>query len=223
MKVNLHSELHFLFDLLTPHKQQLFLEKVAHRTKFFTFVLESLTRLDNASAIMRTADVFGFQQLHVVPNPDVVKHKPVSSISKGSEKWLSVAQHDGIAGCFAQLKQQGYTVLGLSPHHQSTPLVQLDLHQKTAFVLGNEKDGLSPEADQLVDGFVHVPMVGFGESLNVSVTAAIVMHHLRNALPASDNYWQLSEKEEQAVLQQWAINTIPNGQALLENWRKLHL
>jgi tRNA (guanosine-2'-O-)-methyltransferase len=216
---NNNKILAFLFDRITPHKRALFIEKIQHRTQHFQLVLDNLKDPHNISAIYRSADIFGFQTVHSITQEEPPLQK---SISKNTEKWLFTPQYTGTHGaatCFETLQKQGFKIMGLSTHPEAIPLEKLELNAPLAFVLGNEKYGLQAASLPYLDGYVSIPMVGFAESLNVSVAAGILMHHLRAQHHHTErSVWQLTKEQEMATLIAWAERTLPHGTALVQHF-----
>lgn len=216
---NTNATLQFLFDRLTPHKRDLFFEKVQHRTQHFQLVLDNLEDPHNISAIYRSADIFGLQTVHSIAQEAPPLQK---SISKNTEKWLFTPQYIGsnaATNCFESLKNQRFKIMGLATHPDAITLEKLPINTPTAFVMGNEKYGLQPATLPHLDGYVSIPMVGFAESLNVSVAAGILMHHLRAQLHHIEKMiWQLTPNEQLKVLIAWAERTLPHGAALVKNF-----
>jgi len=173
------SYLECLLEQITPHKALLFNEKAALRTRRLTIVLENLFQAHNASAVLRSCDCFGVQDVHVIEktNPFSTSHE----ISLGSSRWLSIHRYSGedaVQQCYSKLRTLGYTIYAASPHKNDVNLETMECSVPLALVFGTEMQGLSEEALHSADGYMKIPMVGFTESLNVSVSAAVCMHHL---------------------------------------------
>lgn len=169
-------------------------EVVAGRTRTFTLVLEELGDPHNVAAILRSCEAFGVQDVHIVEH---ARHgfRINPKISQGCDKWLDLHFHKSVAACFAALKADGFTVCVSDIAPGTEPLHALPLEGKLALVLGNEQDGVSLEACRLADRRFMIPMLGFSQSFNVSVTAAICLALMRErrrekgaagALPAEE-------------------------------------
>jgi tRNA (guanosine-2'-O-)-methyltransferase len=214
--VEYEAQYNYLKTLLTQHKQQLFAKKVAMRTQHYCLVLDQLEAPHNVNAILRSADVFGFQSVFGIEPETLPEVK--RGISKGADKWVTFTPFIGPQAhqaCFDSLESKGYVLTGLSGTTQAIDIWDLDPTKKRAFVLGNEKYGLRPASVFRVSEMVRIPMVGFSESLNVSVVAGILMAILRKKLPT--HLARLSDKETLHVMCEWALKTIPNGPALLRH------
>jgi tRNA (guanosine-2'-O-)-methyltransferase len=203
-----------LYDILSEHlterKKQLFDSVVAKRTRHITIVLEDIFQAQNVSAILRSAESWGVQDLHVVENNHSFTHH--RRIARGSNDWLTVHRYNEASNnsrqCFEHLHKEGYQILTTALHHEAIPLNEVDLSKKTAIVMGTELTGASKEALELCDHKLHIPMFGFTESLNVSVAAAVIMQNLTARLRCENIPWQLSDEEKLDLKLQWAQKTI---------------
>lgn len=183
----------YIEDFITEDRQQRFLDILQSRTKHFTVAIEDVFQLHNTSAVMRTCEVFGIQELNVIEErfgKDIDKE-----IAMGAQKWVDVNRFDSTVACITSLKEQGYRIIATSPHNDSCLLDEFDINQPAALFFGTEKSGLSEEVIKAADGFIKIPMAGFTESLNISSSAAIIIQHLTNRLRQSDTDWQLTEDE----------------------------
>jgi tRNA (guanosine-2'-O-)-methyltransferase len=198
--------LEFLEDILTDNRKERFATVLAKRTNHFTVAMEDIFQLHNTSAVMRSCEVFGVQELNVI------EEKYGKSIDKeiamGAQKWVDVNRFESITNCIESLKSKGYQIIATTPHENDCMLDEFDITKKSAFFFGTERDGLSEEVLKNADGFLKIPMVGFTESLNISVSAAITLQSLTSRLRKTDIKWQLSEEEILIKRLQWAKNTI---------------
>lgn len=198
--------LEFLENILTDNRKERFATVLANRTNHFTVAMEDIFQLHNTSAVMRSCEVFGVQELNVV------EEKFGKSIDKeiamGAQKWVDVNRFESITNCIESLKSKGYQIIATTPHENDCMLDDFDIRKKSAFFFGTERDGLSEEVLKNADGFLKIPMVGFTESLNISVSAAITLQNLTSRLRKTDIKWQLSDEEILVKRLQWAKNTI---------------
>jgi len=196
----------FLENILTDNRKERFQQVLAKRTNHFTIAMEDIFQLHNTSAVMRSCEVFGIQQLNVI------EERYTKSIDKeiamGAQKWVDVNRFDSISGCISDMKSKGYQIIATTPHENDCDLDDFDITKPSALFFGTERDGLSAEVLQNADGFLKIPMAGFTESLNISVSAAIIIQNLMSRLHKSDIAWQLSENEILEKRLQWAKNTI---------------
>ncbi|MCZ2442300.1 MAG: RNA methyltransferase [Flavobacteriales bacterium] len=215
--------LSFLFGMITENKQKKFREAIAQRTRKLTVVIEDFYQPHNASALLRSCDCFGIQDIHIIEN----KHQfeVIPDIVRGASKWLTVNRYKNkwespTPSCLSRLKDQGYFIWGTKPDATDINLEDLAVDQPIAVVFGTEKLGLSDAAISHCDGFLKVPMYGFTESLNVSVCAGIILHHLVWKLKSSEVLWTLSEEEKTDLLIQWAFKVTKNKKELMKSFLK---
>jgi tRNA (guanosine-2'-O-)-methyltransferase len=203
-----------LWQFVSENKRHIMSNVIQHRTRHVTVVLEDIFQPHNASAILRSCDIFGVQDVHVTEAK--YTFKAISSISMGATKWVDVYQHATTADAIAQLKAQGYLIVATTPHTNSCELPQLPIDKKMALVFGSEQTGLSQEAMQQADMFVKIPMYGFVESFNVSVSVALCLYDVITRLHKSLIAWQLSQEEKENLLLQW-MGKVSKTAALLQS------
>ena len=210
--------LHFLEEFLTDNRKDRFQQVLAKRTNHFTIVIEDVFQLHNTSAVMRSCEVFGIQKLNVI------EERYTKSIDKeiamGAQKWVDVNRFDSISSCIYNLKSSGYQIIATTPHENDCQLDDFDITKPSALFFGTERDGLSKEVLEKADGFIKIPMVGFTESLNISVSAAIIIQNLMSRLHKSDIRWQLSQDEILEKRMQWAKNSIKDIKRIEERYFK---
>src|SRR5690606_9686207 len=115
--------------------------------------------------VMRTCDIFGIQDLHVVE--EIVGKRIDKEIAMGAQKWVDLHRHQHIVSCIKQLKNEGYRIVATTPHASMQTLDEFDVTKKAAFFFGKESDGLSDVVFKNADEFIQIPMYGFTESLNI--------------------------------------------------------
>ncbi len=198
--------LNFLEGFLTENRKSKFAEILSQRTQHFTVAIEDIFQLHNTSAVMRSCEVFGVQELHVVQQR---YGKDIDTeIAMGAQKWVDVSRYDSNQNCISTLKKKGYQIIATSPHSNSCSLEDFDISKKSAFFFGTERDGLSLEVMDEADGFLTIPMVGFTESLNISVAAAIILQQVTQRLRNSTIDWKLSDEEIFLKRIDWCKKTI---------------
>ena len=203
-------------QLFSPHKRQLFDKLVLNRTRHICVVLEDIFQPHNASAVLRSCDCFGVQDVHVVENHN--KYAPNSDVTMGSDKWVDFYKHPDILQTYDQLRQKGYRIIATLPHENDTLITQLDISQPTALVFGTELTGLSQEAIDHADGYVKVPMYGFTESFNISVCAALSLFYLTERMRANHSiHWQLSPLEQITLKLYWSMQVIHDGRNVIDH------
>jgi tRNA (guanosine-2'-O-)-methyltransferase len=208
----------YLQSYLTDRRKQLFKDVLAQRTRHFTVVTEDVYQLHNTSAVMRSCDVFGIQDLHVV---EELKGKRVDKeIAMGAQKWVSLHRYDTIKSCMDSLRTEGYQLIATSPHNDSTLLHDFDVSRKSAFFFGKEDVGLSDTVLEDADGFLKIPMYGFTESLNISVSAAIILQDVVSRMRQEGVSWQLSEEEIKQLEMEWTQRTIKSVEEIIDHYYK---
>lgn len=210
--------LNYLETYLTKRRSDLFKEVISNRTNHFTVVTEDVYQLHNTSAVMRTCDVFGIQNLHVV---EEIQGKRIDKeIAMGAQKWVDLHRHDHIDSCISELKQKGYRIIATTPHKDSQFLGDFDVNQKAAFFFGKESSGLSDKVFKQADGFLKIPMHGFTESLNISVSAAIILQDVVSRLRKTDVIWQLTEEEQLEKRLDWTKKTVKSIGQIIERYEE---
>lgn len=208
--------LKYLETYLTERRKERFKKVLSERTRHFTVVTEDVYQLHNTSAVMRTCDVFGIQDLHVVE--EKVSKRIDKEIAMGAQKWVNFNRYNSIKECIKNLKDSGYQIIATTPHNDSTMLHDFDVSKKSAFFFGKENDGLSDTVMNAADGFLKIPMYGFTESLNISVSAAIILQSVVTKLKQSDVKWQLSEDEIPEIELEWIKRTIKASDEIIERY-----
>jgi tRNA (guanosine-2'-O-)-methyltransferase len=199
--------LDYLASFITENKKAVIEKALEERTRFYTVVLEDIFKPHNASAVLRTCDCFGIQDVHVVEKVNQYKVNPY--VTRGASQWIDLHKYytpegSAVLDCFTKLKDQGFKIYGTSPMPGSMTIHELDPTNKTALVFGNEHEGISQEVKDNVDGLVHIPMMGFTESFNISVSASIFLYDLRKrAKEAGVPDFFLSEAEKQELRMRW--------------------
>lgn len=211
-----HKLLEHLKSYLTERRLALFQQVLAERTRHFTVVTEDVYQVHNTSAVIRSCDVFGIQDLHVVE--ENLGKKMDREIAMGAQKWVSVHRHSNIEDCIGKLREQGYQIVATTPHDDSQLLADFDVCKKSAFFFGKESDGISDTVIEWADAMLKIPMFGFTESLNVSVSAAIILQQVVTRLKQSDISWQLSSEEKTALELQWTKKTIKSADEIIARY-----
>ncbi|MEI7501387.1 MAG: RNA methyltransferase [Bacteroidota bacterium] len=221
LKATYSNELiEFLKKFITEERYKKFQTNIIQRTRFITIALEDIFQPHNASAVLRTCDCFGIQDVHIIENRNKYQVNP--DVALGSSKWLNLIHHnlaeDNTISCLKKLRQLGYRLVATSPHQDGFTPETLPLDQKTALIFGTELAGLSPMALEMADDFIKIPMVGFTESLNISVSAAIFIQSLTSRLRTSSVPWQLSNEEQSEIMVDWLKNSIKRSDGLVNDF-----
>ncbi|MBQ9864367.1 MAG: RNA methyltransferase [Bacteroidales bacterium] len=203
-------------EFFSENKRQLFDRLVKNRTRHICVVLEDIFQSHNASAVLRSCDCFGVQDVHVVENHN--RYAPNSDVSMGSDKWVDYYKHSDIRQTYDYLRSKGYRIVATLPHENDVMITDMDISQPTALVFGTELTGLTQEAIDLADGYVKVPMYGFTESFNISVCAALSLFYLTEKMRADNRIaWQLDEEEQITLKLYWSMQVIHDGRRVMEH------
>lgn len=211
-----HQLLTHLESYLTDSRKERFDEVLSQRTKYFTVAIEDVYQLHNTSAVIRSCDVFGIQDAHIIEerNPKKIDRE----IAMGAQKWVDVHRYDSSNNCIDALRSKGYQIVATTPHTSDTLLADFDITKRSCFFFGKETDGLSDDVMERADSFLKIPMVGFTESLNISVSAAIILQHVTNRLRESDRSWQLSDDEKAVKKLDWIKKTIKSFDEIVAHY-----
>jgi len=200
-----------LSGFVTENRLSLFKKVLSERTRYITVVLEDIYQSQNASAVLRTCDCTGIQDVHIVEEQN--EYEINRDVALGSNQWLSLNYYnegsDNIYTAVNNLKEQGYRIVATSPHKTGANPETFKLEDgKAALLFGTELNGLTPRALELADEYIQIPMVGFTESFNISVSAALLLYSLRKRLEASDLDWRIGEAERKDLLLNWLRTSI---------------
>lgn len=210
--------LDYLENFITADRSERFLDILKERTKYITVAVEDVFQMHNTSAIIRSCDVFGIQEAHLIEGR--FGKRLDKNIAMGAEQWVDVHTHNDSIICLDRLKKEGYKIIATTPHNDSCLLDDFSFDNKIALFFGTEKEGLSQEVMAKADGFLKIPMVGFTESLNVSVSAAIILQALTTALKKKEINWELTDKEKLEKRLDWTKKSIKSIDAILERYIK---
>ena len=212
----------YLQQFITENRQSRLAEILEYRTRHVTVVLEDLFQAQNISAVLRTCDCYGVQDVHVIQHRN--EFEANKDISMGADKWLSIHEYPhsdhNVKDCIDRWHEQGYWVAATLPDERKRTIFDLPVEQKTAFLFGTELTGLSEEAVKYADGNVLIPMYGFTESFNISTTAAIILSHFTEKMRRSDVNWQLSDEEREQIYFEWLQKSIKDSDTIIEHFLK---
>ena len=206
----------YLTGFVTEERKKRFDDIIKNRTRHVSIALEDIYQPHNASAVLRSCDCFGIQDVHIIENANKYTINP--DVALGSYKWLNLHKYNkapnNTIACVETLKTKGYAIAVTSPHKDSYSIENVPLDKKLALFFGTELQGMSPELEKNAELFIKIPMMGFTESFNISVAAAISMYTLSSRLRKENVNWQLSETEKEEIILQWLRNTIPKAELL---------
>jgi len=205
-----------LENFLTPRRRSLFDKVLAKRTNHFTVATEDVYQLHNTSAVIRSCDVFGVQNIHITEERNL--RKIDREIAMGAQKWVNVNRYHTAKDSIETLREKGYQIVATTPHHNACLLEDFKIHKPAALYFGTEKQGLSEELMNEADAYLKIPMAGFTESLNISVSAAIILQNLTTRLRNSEVDWQLSPEEIYDIRLHWAKRSIKSSDQIIARY-----
>ncbi|MCD8072588.1 MAG: RNA methyltransferase [Alistipes sp.] len=184
------KRIEFLSGFMTAGRARRLREVLRERTRYMAVCLENIYHPQNASALVRHCDAFGIQDIYTIE--EICRFRPNKNVVKGTDQWVTLHRSFKTADCLADLRQRGYRIIATTPHTGDCAPEEFDIGAGPfALVFGTEHEGVSPEVRQQADGFIHIPMWGFVESLNVSASAAIILYLLSKRLRESEIEWGL--------------------------------
>ncbi|MGD9494350.1 MAG: TrmH family RNA methyltransferase [Bacteroidales bacterium] len=221
--LNIDNLTTFLSDFITEKRLERIKEVASKRTRHFAVALENLFQGHNASAVLRTCDCFGIQNVFAIEN--VNKFQPNEEIALGAEKWLTINhfnEENSIEKCYTELRRQGYRIAATTPHGNPISVDEMDVSKPLALVFGTEKEGLSEKAIELADFTVALPMYGFTESFNISVSAALFLQKVIDKSIAQKVDRFIGVKEQQELVAQWILKTVSDPEGLMKKYFEIH-
>jgi len=220
-----HDLVQYLKRFVVDERRELFEEKIQQRTKHITVVLENVFQGRNISASIRSSDCFGIQDVHIIENDNIFNDDP--EVSMGAEKWVSITRYNkekyNSIEAIKKLKAEGYQIIATTPHNTDCNLFNIDISkQKVALIFGAEVKGCSEKTLALADKKMKIPMYGFTESFNLSVSVSLCLQHLTYKLRKLDCDWKMTKKEQHKVMLQWLRNSIKASVEIEEEYLNNH-
>lgn len=212
-----------LRGMVNENRLKLIEEIMSMRTRYISVVLEDIYQPQNASAVLRTCDCFGIQDVHVIENRN--RFEINAEVELGAAQWLTIQSYN-VAGknsmqALKVLRKAGYRLVATTPHHNDAVLEEFDLTKgKAALMFGTEISGLSKTALDMADEYLRIPMIGFTESFNISVSAAIILHTLRRMLVGSGLPWSLTDSEKEELRYRWIRNSVKHADRIERAFKK---
>lgn len=208
-----------LSDMVSESRLSIFNEVLDNRTRYITVVLEDIFQSHNASAVIRSCDCSGIQDVHMIENSFKFAENP--DVALGSSQWITKckynSQENNTLEAIQSLRKRGYRIVATTPHTNDTLVSNLDLSKgKIALFFGSERPGLSQIVMDNADEFVKIPMYGFTESYNISVSAAICLYDIVNRLRKTEINWHLSFNEKEELLAQWLKISVKDSGNILK-------
>lgn len=211
----------YLKQFITERRWELFNQVIGQRTRHITVVLEDIYQPQNASAVLRTCDCFGIQDVHIIENTNEFRINP--DVELGAAHWLNLNLYNTLENntlsAIDKLRNDGYRIVATTPHTNDIDLESFDLNKgKIALFFGSEQPGLSQLMLDNADEFLKIPMFGFTESFNISVSAAIILHHLSSKLKKANMQWQLKNYEKEEILLNWLKYSIKDSELIIKEY-----
>jgi len=208
----------YLENFVSARRAKLFDKVLSNRTKYITVVLEDIYQPHNASAVLRTCECFGIQEVNIIENSNEYHVNP--DVALGSDKWLTINKFNKSGNntpeTYRNLRKRGYRIVATSPHKgDEVSLEKFDIEKgKIALVFGTEMHGLSKQAIEQADEYLKISLLGFTESFNISVSVAIILHELVTLLHKSGISWQMSDEDKMSIKLNWLRKTIRKSELL---------
>ncbi len=211
MEVDPRKIISQLSKYLTGRRMELFGRILDHRTRYITVVLEDIYQSHNASAVLRSCECFGIQDVHIVENKHRYKVNP--DVTRGASKWLNLIRYRGkeynTPDAISGLREREYRIVATTIRDDAIPLEKFEIGKgRFALFFGTEWKGLTDDMLEAADEHIRIPTYGFTASLNISVSAAVILHHLTQKLHRSGVDWRLSPGEREEILLRWMIKSV---------------
>ena len=209
----------YLSGFINEDRKQKLEQVLSRRTRYLTVVLEDIYQPQNASAVIRTAECLGLQELHIIENRNEMMVN--RDVVQGAAKWIEINRYNensdhNTEACLMSLKERGYRIIATTLIETALELPDLPIDDKLALCFGSEELGLSDDAYELADEHMFIPMQGFTQSYNISVSAGICLYQLGERIRQSNYDWQLDEADQLELMIDWLARSTPNGDMLLK-------
>lgn len=213
----------FLSEFVLERRMAVINKVISNRTRYATVLLEDINHAQNANAVLRTCECMGLQEIHIVENHNQYYYSP--GVAMGAGKWVEMHRYSQFNNnsleAVTQLKSKGYRIVATVPGENCIPLHEFDITKgKFAIVLGTEVEGISDTIRKHADELVTIPMYGFTESFNLSVSNAIILHHLLEKLRQSEIDWKLTPQEQAELKLEWLKLAIKRSDLLIKKFNE---
>jgi len=204
---------------VSESRMQKILEVSTDRTRYLTVVLNNVYYTQNISAVIRSCDCFGIQDLYIIgnsPSTHVNKH-----VAQGAYNWIDIHRNTfrPEEETLRELKDDGYRLVVTLPAPGASSLHDFDIEKgKIAVIMGNEKEGVSDVVKEMADEFMYIPMAGFSQSLNISVSTAVILSELTGKIRSSDLNWKLGENDLSDLQYRWMKNSVKRGDQIEDEY-----
>src|SRR5690554_6917931 len=209
-----------LYQIITPEKVEKFERIAAERTRYITIAVENIFQEHNASAVIRSCDCFGIQDVHIIEKNN--RFTLNRDIALGAGQWINHYHYTDplfpTSKCIQELKNQGYKIAATTPHTDAFTINDVPIDRPLAILFGTEQTGLSEKALEMADYYVKIPMVGFTESFNISVSAALTINAIRTRLEQQNDFeWKLNKEEQTTLKIEWCKRIIKNPDLVIKD------
>ncbi len=213
----------YLKEHITAERWTLMNERVQLRSRYVTVAIENIYQPHNASAVLRTCDCFGFQDVHIIENEFRYRINP--QVEMGSSNWLDLHRYNALSynspACLDHLEAQDYRLVATSPHSEAFTPEDIPIDRPLALILGNEKQGLTRETLERCSHHLRIPMYGFSESFNISVSAAIILSRLRQRLQESKLDFLINDAQKDEILLSWLRKQLKRSDLIEARYQEL--
>jgi tRNA (guanosine-2'-O-)-methyltransferase len=207
-----------LLSFVTEERKTRFDEVLSNRLNHMHIVLEDVYQAHNASAVVRSADCFGVQYVHFIENRN--KYKISDDVALGASQWVNIQRHKDTKEALTGLKQRGFRIVATSPHKNDKTIFDFDVREKFALVFGTEKEGITSDVVKTADEFVKIPVMGFTESFNISVCAALCMQELTHKIRKEVKEAYLTNEEKESIYLDWLLKSIKRSDLFVKDFLK---
>jgi len=216
--------INFLSEFVSERRLALIENVLDNRTRYVTVLLEDIYQSQNASAVLRTCECLGIQDIHVIENKNPYHYNP--GVAMGSGKWVNLQKFNQCENNTLQaieyLKSNNYRIIATVPGENCITLEEFDVENgKFAIVMGSELEGISNEIRRQADELITIPMFGFTESFNISVSTAIILYHVIGKLKSTLLDWRLSDEERLKLKLEWLKASVKKSDLLVKKFYQM--
>jgi len=206
-----------LAPFMTERRLRRIREVVERRTRTVLPVVEGLVNTGNVSAVMRSAEALGYQDVHVVKGANEKRYKHSKRTTQGAQHWLDVWRWPDAEAFVGAMHESGYRVVVTALREDARSIRDVDFTEPTALVVGNELEGASDAMLERADEAVVIPLDGFTESFNVSVAASVGLYHAReDRIRRQGRHADLTDDEQEALVARFCLRSVTNAEAVIE-------
>ena len=206
-----------LEPFMTERRLQRIRDVVARRTRTVLPVVEGVVNTGNVSAVMRSAEALGYQDVHVVKGENETRYKHSKRTTQGAQHWLDVWRWEGADAFVDAMHASGYRVVVTALREDARSIREFDFTKPTALVVGNELEGASQTMLERADEAAMIPLDGFTESFNVSVAAAVGLYHAReDRIRRRGQHADLTPDAQTELVARFCLRSVTNAEGIIE-------